>query len=537
MRRSGFSIIEVELAAIAGALLLITFIYVDGEVRRAFRVVTHESQLETVQRDLEHDLERQVPLALSRATDGYAGAPRPIRAGGDRLTITDSRYIDSDFVLAFTPEATSAIEPGGTLRYSLNAGGSWRATPAIGARSMLAQVKSHYGGWIDQTDMPPNGAQPLWIDPRVRYALLRFHTTLGKPEMVPHYMQKAWAPRATDWRFFHQSRQGAPVPFAEEGTFYPLAIHRQALPDDPNAPFNLFAIGPGAGNIGWLSWLGDPSTGALSDALSEPVSQYYTNPEDPSGTDHVLSLGSWIRTTPGHHQAAQDTLARLVGQTIPVVVWDDSRGQGHGTLVQASGFARVRIDEASIPTLTGRFVEWVDDQGRPLPAASPSPSPTPTASPSPVPTPATSWYPLVLPLALNAPLTLTPGADLGWLHAGADFAWLAWYGDPRVETLIESLRIPGTADTYVNPDDPTDRLLAEGKRVVGFSSVQGGKALESNLAALTGRTAVAPIFDEVEGIRFRLSGFGLVRLEAYHIGSLRLRLTFLGRCDPQGNLL
>lgn len=542
MRRSafkGFSLIEVELAAVIGGLLLIGFIQVDGEIRRSLRLIHHEAMLEVVYRDLQADLAHAVPAALAAATDGYDGEATPIGIAPNRLTLRHATEEGSDFVLEFRPPGASGL-PAGRLRASEDAGASFEPLVSLGAREMLAAVGLHYGGW-DTPDVPPSETRPFTLDPRVRYRLLRLNTTLDRPdgEMVPGYVQAAWAPRVVDWDWYPQSWAGASVPEPDTGILHPIAVHRSGLPAVGES-FSLFAIGPGGGHLGWLSWDGDPATETLRDNLATPSSNFYTNPDDPTGNDHELTYGSWIPATPGRHAGAEDALRALVGREITVAVWETSRGNGSQSAIQVTGFARIRIDQATMPVPTGTFLGLTDDQGRLLPSAAPeaTPSPAPTATPTPAPTP--SAAPLLDPvvsIALNAPLTVTPNTDLGWLHAGADFAWVAWSGDTSLAALREGLAVPGTASWYMNPDDPFDRTLAAGKPVIGFSAVENGDALAPQLAALVGHDVVVPIFDQVTGDHLHIAGFGRLTLMDYQTQNLKLRAYFRYRSDPEGNPL
>lgn len=545
MRRSGckrgrpaYSLLEVELAALCGAMLLIAFIGVDREVRRTLSALYHEVFLETVYRDLQADLARQLPAALSRATDGYDYASLPVRPDGNTLTLSDGAA--PAFALRFAPPTPGVVALDGQLLYSPDGGANWQPMVAIGSHDTLAAVRFSYAGWGEEPS-PPEGR--FGLSDRVRYDLVGVKTTLQRADAVPYVQQAFWAPRSVDWRWRHHSRAGAPVPPPGQGIFYPLAFHRSALGDDPTQPFELFAVGPGKGNIGWLTWNGDASTPALEVNLAGPSSHGYTNPLDPYGTDHDLAIGSWIPSTPGHHQGIQAPLQALVGQEINVVAWEVSRGQGANTSVQAAAFARIRLVSAEVPTVTARFVGWVDDQGRLLPeqgalpsppAPEPSVTPAPSAAPSPAPSTAASPAPLpllpdrVVPIALNQPIALISGQPLGWLYAGADFAWLTWSGAKDDATLQRNLTLPGAASV----DD-----LAVGRTVVGFSALTEPSLLTGQLDALLGVAVVAPLFDQVDGDRFRVSGFGLVRIDAYDATRLKLKVYYIGPCDAYGQLL
>ncbi|MOA37781.1 hypothetical protein D3C78_1594030 [compost metagenome] len=134
----------------------------------------------------------------------------------------------------------------------------------------------------------------------------------------------------------------------------------------------------------------------------------------------------------------------------------------------------------------------------------------------------------VVPIALNQPLTLQSGQPLGWVYAGADFAWLTWRGAKDDDTLQKSLSLPGDAD---------EALLGVGSSIVGFPALTDPSLIADELAKLEGMEVVVPIFDQVEGDRFRVSAFGLIRIQDHRTDRLRLKIHYIGRCDPYGRLL
>jgi RHS repeat-associated protein len=139
-----------------------------------------------------------------------------------------------------------------------------------------------------------------------------------------------------------------------------------------------------SGNIGWLSWTGDPSTPTLVRSLTPPGdSATYVNPDNPS--DHQLDDGDWVSGSPGvsDAKAIRDALDDLQSIDIDVPVWDSSRGQGNNAAYQVSDFARVRILSHDLPgqnSITAQFLGYSCGSGTPTPTLTQTASDTPTAT-------------------------------------------------------------------------------------------------------------------------------------------------------------
>lgn len=536
-RPHGFTLLEVAIASVIGAMVIGSFIVVDGEVRRSYATIRRELILESIYRDLASDQEATVFPALCRAAQRRAWAGAPIQPAAGQIIFQGDPTPTADTVVRFL-----APPDGARLDASHDGGSTWRRWIAIGDRTLLRDSRFHYAGWVDAADVPPPNSRPYALDERVRYDLVRIHHHLGGPEGIPFYAQAAWAPRATDWRWAAASRAGIPIPPPTTGIFAPIAVWRGTLPGAAGTPFDLFDRGQGSGGIGWLSWNGAPDTDTLAQNLAEPRSNAYTNPDDASGTDHLVTQGSWIPATPGHHTGVQPTFDGLLGREIRVVVWERSRGRGANTDIQAVGFVRLRVDTTAIPDARATFLSWTDDQGRDLPEPEWPAGPAPTAAPSaPVATPTATATPApspspglpLMPIALNLPAGTPPGTSLGWCREHVDFAWLSWSGATGAGVLATSLTWPGDVATYVAPGNAADRVLDVGDEIAGAAATVDA-SVSDRVEALEGATFVVPVYDQVTDQRYRTSGFARVTLEREEVTGGRMRLTFLGSCTADG---
>lgn len=143
--------------------------------------------------------------------------------------------------------------------------------------------------------------------------------------------------------------------------FYPIALPAQALENVPvGTMLSNFCHGVSPGQFGWLSWAGSPSEPTLVRSLTAPGDAgTYINPDLPS--DHVLSIGDWVRGKPGvsNSQQVREALDALLGTDLTVPVWDLTRGQGDQAAYRVSGFVRVQVLGYRLPQtnrLTLRFL-------------------------------------------------------------------------------------------------------------------------------------------------------------------------------------
>ncbi|MDX1571127.1 MAG: Ig-like domain-containing protein, partial [Xanthomonadales bacterium] len=62
-----------------------------------------------------------------------------------------------------------------------------------------------------------------------------------------------------------------------------------------------------------------------------------------------------------------------------------------------------------------------------------------------------------------------------------NFGFLTWAGQTDANTLADSLDMPGNAETYVNPDDPSDLLINVGDWVEGAPGVMNSSSVRDAL--------------------------------------------------------
>jgi hypothetical protein len=128
---------------------------------------------------------------------------------------------------------------------------------------------------------------------------------------------------------------------------YPIGLHVATLEDlrAGDLTWDIYN-GTQPGTFGWLSWSGSPSAPTLARSLTPPGdSASYVNPEN--GSDRVLSVGDWVRGSPGisNSSAVRAALDRLSSRDIVVPVWYEARQQGSQASYRVVGFARVRLTD------------------------------------------------------------------------------------------------------------------------------------------------------------------------------------------------
>ena len=126
---------------------------------------------------------------------------------------------------------------------------------------------------------------------------------------------------------------------------FPIAAASSVLAAaSPGAVIDDITHGAPSGHEGWLTWNGDMSEPALAESLTPPGNDnHYVNPDDPS--DHVLSIGDWVRGRPGAVSSwnVRGALDELIGRHIIVPVWDSTRGSGGNLAYHVSAFASIEI--------------------------------------------------------------------------------------------------------------------------------------------------------------------------------------------------
>ncbi|CAG0931401.1 Collagenase ColH [Thermoflexales bacterium] len=105
---------------------------------------------------------------------------------------------------------------------------------------------------------------------------------------------------------------------------YPIGLHTKTLAGVPVGSIVTDILnGTRQGNFGWLTWTGAQGVPTLVQSLTPPGDSHtYINPYDP--TDHVVSIGDWVRSRPGvaNSQSVREALDVLKTIDIIVPVWD-----------------------------------------------------------------------------------------------------------------------------------------------------------------------------------------------------------------------
>lgn len=142
----------------------------------------------------------------------------------------------------------------------------------------------------------------------------------------------------------------------------------------------------------------------------------------------------------------------------------------------------------------------------------------------------------IYPIALHRSTLAgaSPGMELKDVLNGSgtgQFGWLSWTGDVSNGSLVRSLIPPGDVSAYVNPADPSDRLLSSGDLVAGRLGVQSSRGVRDALDALKKKTIVVPVWEESTGRgggpRYRITGFAQIELAGYELaGPNRISAVF-----------
>jgi len=164
-----------------------------------------------------------------------------------------------------------------------------------------------------------------------------------------------WSEGGSNWA--HYTRIGWPgddyimtlkcpeKPITVKCDLYPIALNKETV---ANAKIGQVLSdiwnGTGSGSFGWLTWAGSVSEPTLSTSLTPPGdSKTYVNPKNSS--DHIVSVGDWIKTKPGVSNSSGSALDTLKTQDIIVPVWDESSCQGgSNNQYKTWNYAKVRIN-------------------------------------------------------------------------------------------------------------------------------------------------------------------------------------------------
>ena len=117
-----------------------------------------------------------------------------------------------------------------------------------------------------------------------------------------------------------------------------------------------------------------------------------------------------------------------------------------------------------------------------------------------------------------------------------NFGWLTWAGSPSEPTLATSLTPPGDSATYINPKDPSDRVVSVGDWVQGTPGVSNSHYVREALDDLEQIDITVPVWDQAVGTGnnslYRVTAFARVRLISYQLPRInRITARFLGFAD------
>jgi len=131
-------------------------------------------------------------------------------------------------------------------------------------------------------------------------------------------------------------------------------------------------------------------------------------------------------------------------------------------------------------------------------------------------------YPIALPKASVD--GLSPGALINQLERGTgpgNFSWLTWTGANDAPTMAGSLTPPGDSDTYVDPDDASDRLLNIADWAQGSPGSMNSNAIRDAMDVLKTIDIILPVWDGTRGqgsrFDYRVQRFVTVRLRDYRL--------------------
>lgn len=131
-------------------------------------------------------------------------------------------------------------------------------------------------------------------------------------------------------------------------------------------------------------------------------------------------------------------------------------------------------------------------------------------------------YPITLPKTRVD--GLSPGALIDRMERGTgagNFSWLSWSGATDAPTMARSLTPPGNSDTYVDPDDATDRLLNIGDWAQGSTGSMNSSAIRAAMDVLKTIDIILPVWDDTRGqgsrFDYHVQRFVTVRLTDYQL--------------------
>src|SRR5574340_1026967 len=128
-------------------------------------------------------------------------------------------------------------------------------------------------------------------------------------------------------------------------------------------------------------------------------------------------------------------------------------------------------------------------------------------------------YPMAFSPQLFTNAKAGSNVEINAVDQPGSFGWLTWTGNPNANLLAAILTPPGNSGTYVNPDNPADKVVSTGDWVKGVPGVVNSSAVGDALKLATNTSVVVPLFDATRGDgsnrAYKVSAFARVKLVNY----------------------
>jgi hypothetical protein len=128
---------------------------------------------------------------------------------------------------------------------------------------------------------------------------------------------------------------------------YPYALEHSQFTDlQAGYVFNNYLTETGNGNYSLLTWNGANDTNTLAMSFTAPGnSENYINPDDEN--DNTIDINDWLQGAPGKNNAnhVRNALDLLIGETITVPLWSQTRNTGSRMDYQVAGFTNIELTD------------------------------------------------------------------------------------------------------------------------------------------------------------------------------------------------
>ncbi|MBL4661481.1 MAG: tandem-95 repeat protein, partial [Alcanivoracaceae bacterium] len=128
---------------------------------------------------------------------------------------------------------------------------------------------------------------------------------------------------------------------------YPYALEQAQINTvNTGDQINQYSTSVGSGNYSLLTWTAANDSNTLAASFGMPGdSENYTNQDN--GNDHNIDIADWLQGVPGKKNArhVRDALDLLIGETITLPLWSQTRGAGSNFDYQVGGFANIELTD------------------------------------------------------------------------------------------------------------------------------------------------------------------------------------------------